>query len=51
MGQKDSDEDEDATVPFEIGEPEPILCPTCECPLEDPYGTGILLCPKCGLKP
>jgi hypothetical protein len=51
MKDDDRDDDEDATVPVQIGEPGPLLCPTCGRPLVDLHGTGILACPKCGSKP
>jgi hypothetical protein len=51
MDEHDDEDDEDATVPVRIGENGPILCPICKRPLEDPTGTGILMCPKCGSKP
>jgi hypothetical protein len=51
MGKHDDDEDDDATVPVQIGESGPALCPTCGCPLEDLYDSGILMCPKCVPRP
>jgi hypothetical protein len=51
MGDHDDDEDEDATVPVQIGQSGPALCPTCGCPLEDLYDTGILMCPRCVPRP